>query len=149
MYEKLVKRLRELPHLLFVQLHGNEDVVYQAADAIEELQKQVEDYECKLEISPEAEYAIDKHCNDIISRMDKLIKGLDDKPRWISVEERLPEKAEQIADHWFSAEVIGKDEVTIRKAYYNFTAGVWLDANCEMEWDSITHWMPMPPKEET
>ena len=71
------------------------------------------------------------------------------KPHWIPVTERLPEKAEQIADHLFSAEVIGKDEVTIRKAYYNFTAGVWLDANCEMEWDSITHWMPMPPKEET
>ena len=37
MYDELVKRLRELPHLLFVQLHGHEDVVYQAADAIEEL----------------------------------------------------------------------------------------------------------------
>ena len=38
-YEELVKRLRELPHLLFVQLHGHEDVVYQAADAIEELSR--------------------------------------------------------------------------------------------------------------
>ncbi len=64
-----------------------------AADAIEELQKQVEDYECRLEISPEAEYAIDKHCNDIISRMDKLIKGLDDKPRWIPVGRGNPRPA--------------------------------------------------------
>jgi len=37
MYEDLVKRLRELPHLLFVQLHGHENVVYEAADAIEKL----------------------------------------------------------------------------------------------------------------
>lgn len=37
MYDELVKQLRELPHLLFVQLHGHEDMVYKAADAIEEL----------------------------------------------------------------------------------------------------------------
>lgn len=39
-YDELVKRLRELPHLLFVQLHGHEDVVYKAADAIEDLNRQ-------------------------------------------------------------------------------------------------------------
>ena len=39
MYDELVKQLRELPHLLFVNLHGHEDVVYKAADAIEELSK--------------------------------------------------------------------------------------------------------------
>lgn len=37
MYDELVKRLRELPHLLFIQLHGHEDAVYEAADAIEDL----------------------------------------------------------------------------------------------------------------
>ena len=45
MYEELVKRLRELPHLLFVQLHGHEDVVYKAADVIEELSEQSEKWE--------------------------------------------------------------------------------------------------------
>lgn len=39
MYEDLINKLRELPHLLFVQLGEHEDVVYQAADAIEELDK--------------------------------------------------------------------------------------------------------------
>ena len=39
MYEDLINKLRELPHLLFVQLGEHEDVVYQAADAIEELAK--------------------------------------------------------------------------------------------------------------
>ena len=42
MYDELVNRLRELPHLLFVQLHGHEDVVYEAADAIEELSAKYE-----------------------------------------------------------------------------------------------------------
>lgn len=37
MYEDLIYKLRELPHLLFVQLGKHEDVVYQAADAIEKL----------------------------------------------------------------------------------------------------------------
>ena len=39
MYEELINKLRELPHLLFVQLGEHENVVYQAADAIEELLK--------------------------------------------------------------------------------------------------------------
>ena len=39
MYDELIKRLRELPHILFVQLHGHEDTVNKAADAIEELSK--------------------------------------------------------------------------------------------------------------
>ena len=38
-YEELVNKLRELPHLLFVQLGEHEDIVYQAADSIEELLK--------------------------------------------------------------------------------------------------------------
>ena len=42
MYDELVKRLRELPHLLFVQLHGHENVVYQAADTIEKLSAKVD-----------------------------------------------------------------------------------------------------------
>ena len=38
-YTELAKELRELPHLLFVQLGFHESLVYKAADAIEELQK--------------------------------------------------------------------------------------------------------------
>ena len=68
MYDELVKRLRELPHLLFVQLHGHEDVVYKAADAIEDLQ----------------------HSLDIMG--DANAKLRNQVPDWIPVTERLPEK---------------------------------------------------------
>ena len=44
-YTELIKRLRDLPHLLFVQLGQHENVVYQAADAIEELLQVVNHYE--------------------------------------------------------------------------------------------------------
>ena len=39
MYKELIKRLRDLPHLMFVQLGEHEELVYQAADAIEKLSK--------------------------------------------------------------------------------------------------------------
>lgn len=141
MYEELVKRLREATGLKNASEHYS--LMKEAAAAIETLIGKVKYLIERCDMA-------DKNCSEA-TRLGALWKeaALDQKPRWIPVTERLPEKAEQIADHWFSAEVIGKDEVTIRKAYYNFTAGVWLDANCEMEWDSITHWMPMPPKEET
>ena len=136
MYEELISRLKNLAMLTIENgesvilvsdeaVQGIREIATEAADAIEELSREVD---------------MD---NDAMTAMDAAM------PRWIPVAERLPDKAEQIADHWFSDDVIGKDEVTIRKAYYNFTAGVWFDANCEMEWGSITHWMPMPPKEET
>lgn len=38
MYKELIKRLKDLPHLMFVQLGEHEELVYQAADAIEELE---------------------------------------------------------------------------------------------------------------
>lgn len=69
MYEKLVKRLRELPYLLFVQLHGHEDVVYQAAEAIESLISAL------------------TASNEVIAKS---------KPRWIPVTEQLPEKYHQV-----------------------------------------------------
>jgi len=75
MYEDLINKLRELPHLLLVQLGEHEDVIYQAADAIEELQQTVEHY---------------KGCSD-----DWFKEACDYKlmlPRWIPVTERLPEK---------------------------------------------------------
>ena len=131
MYEELVKRLLYISNSdSNIKSNHIGLTMLQAADAIEELDTLLDGVSAD---------------NDALCETIERLK----KPRWISVTERLPEKAEQIADHWFSAEVIGKDEVTIRKAYYNFTAGVWLDANREMEWDSITHWMPMPQEEET
>lgn len=62
-YDELVKRLREAPNDW-----PDADLHYEAADAIEELSKQHE------------------------AQRNNLIALLNDKPRWIPVEERLPEQ---------------------------------------------------------
>lgn len=88
MYEKLVKRLREAagPAIDYP------DTLYDdAADAIEERNRKIESLEAEREISPEAEYTIDKYADNLISDMEELIKGLKCEPRWIPVTERLPE----------------------------------------------------------
>lgn len=143
MLEELVKRLRELPHLLFVQLHGHEDVVYQAANAIEELSKQIKAVQC-VNIG-------DLECdsNQLCTCMGIVRKRLEEdekKPRWIPVTERLPEQ--------------GKRYLVIRYDYVTNTPFVdilWHDAH-DLWWNrlykgqyAVTHWMPLPepPKEET
>lgn len=142
-YDELVKRLRE---------HNGwalNETLDEAADAIEELQRKVEDYETRLDLPPEAQYAIDKHADDLIARMDGMIKALDDKPKWIPATE-FPPEGETYGDTTFSVEVLGTEGFTYRKAYYNFKCEVWIDENEEQEWPSITYWMylPEPPKEE-
>lgn len=67
MYEELVKQLRELPRLLSL-FHNQEDVVYQAVDAIEELEE-------KVQVYAETLYAYEHP--------------------WISVTERLPKGADE------------------------------------------------------
>lgn len=64
-------------------------------------------------------------------------------PAWINAKESYP-KFDHKTIHSFSENVIGYDGYNLRKAYYNFTAGVWLNGNDELEWPEITHWMPMP-----
>lgn len=68
MYEDLINKLRELPHLLFVQLGEHKDVVYQAADAIEELSR------------------------DLDCMNDANIALYGALPKWIPVTERLPDE---------------------------------------------------------
>ena len=75
-YSELAKILRDLPHLLFVQLHGHEDVVYKAADAIEALQKELR--LCRNELC--------QHCGEYI----REYAGACDGCRWYS-KERLEE----------------------------------------------------------
>ena len=74
MYEDLINKLRELPHLLFVQLGKHEDVVYQAADAIEELSRLHE------------------------AQRQNLITLMNEDPEmeWIPVTERLPSVGEKV-----------------------------------------------------
>lgn len=83
MYEELVKRLRLCCSV------GNDLSPYkyrrklmkEAADAIEELSKQVESLEAMREITPEVEYAIDHYAENLISHMEELISELQEKSR--------------------------------------------------------------------
>lgn len=91
MYDELVKALRERANALYnaSRLYDSdaEDaaILYKAADAIEELNRKVEDFEAMREISPEAEYAINKHADNLISKLDKLISDSEDKPREVKI----------------------------------------------------------------
>lgn len=71
--------------------------------------------------------------------------GHDDAmPRWIPVEERLPEAHKHVLIHvtnpigWWNTEIDWMDEQG------------WVRSNADSEWHHITHWMPLPepPKEE-
>jgi hypothetical protein len=120
MYDELVKRLRKLSGT------DNLSEFDEAADAIESMS--------------EAYDKLSRHMDDLAALM----------PRWIPVSERLPEQKATIGKHVFSADVLGTEGFTFRRAYYNYTAKVWLDGNEKQEWPEITHWMPLPepPKEE-
>ena len=128
MHEELVNRLRELPHLLFVQLHGHEDVVYEAAEAIEELQQTFSRYE---------------DCFDYLYKQACDYKAM--LPRWIPVTERLPEDLTRVI-------VFCEDGVS-----YGLCEHLIADDEEVVEWHDFlhypitpTHWMPLPepPKEE-
>lgn len=78
-----------------------------------------------------------------------LIKHLEAKqPKWISVEERLPEDKKETADCYLVT-----DGAFIWMAYWGCKE--WQFAQCTdspyvIDWTDITHWMPLPepPEEE-
>lgn len=119
MYDELIKRLRHDAKAIFGYV--NEDLL-KAADAIEELQKDLErskDFEAFWQ--HEAEEAL-----------KKFQVAISNKPRWIPVTERLPEDRKM---------VLATVDGVVRVAFYgNY---MWE----EVETYSIfypTHWMPIP-----
>lgn len=74
-----------------------------------------------------------------------------ENPRWISVEERLPEVDKRYGEYEYSAELLVYDGLRRRSAYYCHTSGVWYDSRYEDDTFEVTHYMPLPepPKEET
>ena len=74
-------------------------------------------------------------------------------PKWISVEERLPDVDPQrdYKDIKFSADVVVWENGRIRTAYYCHTTKSWQDSVYEDEPVDPTFWMmplPTPPKED-
>jgi hypothetical protein len=63
--------------------------------------------------------------------------SLEAEQKWVSVEDRLPNKKE-IADNWKFLIANEKDDWT--DAAY-FLKGKWNNGECEIR---ITHWMPLP-----
>ena len=138
MYDELIKALgncgypnsyRYCPNCVFVEKYGAscelKKLLPAAADAIEELQKQLDE---------ETEYATALSCY---------------VPQWIPVTERLPENGVYVLGRYKNNEmavvsVFGHDEdFTFWRAQ---TDEGW-EADCDTE---PTHWMPLPepPKEE-
>lgn len=97
----------------------------EAADAIEELQKD-------LERSKEYEVFWEKEANEALKKFQVAVAS---KPRWIPVTERLPEK-----NTWVLAYCKYKGHVVD-----------YMDINGLWSYGNITHWMPLPepPKEDT
>lgn len=89
--------------------------------------------------------------HELLDMIEPLKQEIE-QTRWIPCSERPPEKQITIGEYVFSENVLGTEGFTIRKAYYNYTTKEWFDGNKEMEWNEITHWMPLPeepPKAES
>lgn len=70
-------------------------------------------------------------------------------PRWIPVEERLPEVNVRLECE-YSAEVLVCNGMYTCVAYYCHTTKQWHDSCDEDDILTVTHWMPLPeaPKED-
>lgn len=126
MYKDLINKLRELPHLLFVQLGEHEDVVYQAADAIEVL-------DMKLQGANAAIAGMQRE----IERM--VIDSANSKPKWIPVTERLPDAFKHVL-----VNIPGMTpHPTVQEAFLEKN-GMWYSNGFRYSAEEITHWMPLP-----
>lgn len=77
---------------------------------------------------------------DLIDHLEARIAELEAKqPKWISVEERLPEEKESVFVHY----VDGWMTIAF------LLDGKWYQSGRGTSWLSVTHWMPLPePPEE-
>ena len=123
MYEELVKRLRKRAVNLKEKFSRNAELLselMQAADALEELSRAQERW--------------------ITQERNAMLKSI---PRWIPVEERLPEKNGYYLTYVESA-------LFPNSYYFNlikFIDGDFIEDHCVIH--RVTHWMPLPePPEE-
>lgn len=119
--------------------------------------------------SDETEAALNAAIDEI-----KRIPAADVRPRWISVEERLPENGQVVLCYWWNVHCCERDNLSVMRFRKGRTAEELKDAKCFSRsdqwgnnkkpycWDDphgplslfgqeVTHWMelPEPPKEET
>lgn len=137
MYEELVKRLRERAECF--DYDGRPDIACdyeEAADAIEELSR-THDADAKE-----------------IEWLKKCLQDLPKPPRWISVEERLPEQRINQNTLDFEYALCATTFGDVRPYKYGRRIGqgdahFWNGAGYVDAY--VTHWMPLPepPKEET
>ena len=98
-----------------------------------------------LQLTGHIDYSsISERCKEALG---VAIAALREQPRWISVEERLPERGEFVllsyAKNCKNPTQFAKNTMAVGK--YEF--GMFLVEGCLV---SVTHWMPLPsaPKEE-
>ena len=165
MYEqKIIENLREFSAEYQYEDQKLSETCFRAADAIEELQKENENISQNFEVL--------RQINKIQVEKISIYEGV--LPKWISVEERLPEESYD----GFSDDVLllieDPDGDTIWRdsyvGYYLYDAcsdetGWWVKMTCDCTKvgehkhggkiykanEYVTHWMPLPepPKEET
>lgn len=142
MYDELVKTLR-LRAALWEKMYDEDNVLKQAADAIEELSKKFAS-EHKLRVK-----ALNRLCSwcGVCSKENRDAVGCDDiaqldevrTPRWISVEERLPDSGVPT--------LICGDGNVVEQGFFDDEFGYWYGWGGNRTF--AHHWMqlPEPPKE--
>lgn len=134
MYEKLVKRLRNLS--------GTDNIVEfdEAADAIEELCRAADaiPHVCECCIGCEVESGCG--CDRAFVLSPKRAREYLSKPRWIPVTERLPESGVPT--------LICGDGNVVEQGFFDDEHGYWYDGRGYRTF--VHHWMPLPkgPEEE-
>ena len=136
MYEELVKSLRSIDEYDT----GYAKLIYDAADAIEDLQEKLDD--ARMDASEWAES---------LEYMSAAKVKLEEQTRWIPVTERLPKDGKFVLGcNDDKHMMIAKYETETYDWYYKYT-------NYDFDiWDNeeqgpVCYWMPLPepPKEET
>lgn len=165
MYEEQIEWLRTHAKS-YEEMFGEGEsstMMRQAADAIEERDRYALTLQHEMMAEAESHIALVERLNKQVEELQKnvaywqaqLTKSMCgetlaelERPRWVSVAERLPEDRSDVLAYL-------KYEVGGRIAAANYDKGMWQD--CVMgglyrtEEGVVTHWMPIPqpPKEET
>lgn len=124
MYDELVKTLR-LRAALWEKMYDEDNVLKQAADAIEEMsRKYIEERNAAVELTGE----------------------LASKPRWIPVTERLPEEKTPVQVTYLGYNDKKPRTDMIACLYYGYWC-YWDGAPCSYNKCKVevTHWMPLQP----